>query len=111
MKDKKFEILDALLSAIAETDEWVHLETHDPQILAARKKWEAAIDKIRAVVTDDITGELEDALMGCVAVHVDAAVLFGLCTAIDLFDAMNRPLELSQYILDRRACRKAKAWS
>ena len=106
MKDKNFEIMNALISYITQSDEWVYLQTHDPRILAAQKRWEVTIDKIRAVVTKPVMNELEEAFTGYSAVCDDVAVLYGFRMAIALFDASNRPLELSQYILDRTAFRQ-----
>ena len=106
MKDKNFEIMNVLISYITQSDEWVYLQKHDPRILAAQKRWEVTIDKIRAEVTKPVINELEDAFTGYSAVCDDVAVLYGFRMAIALMDAMNRPLELSQYILGRTAVKK-----
>ena len=109
MNDKNFEIMDALLSFITQTDEWNYIQTHDPQILAAQKQWDETVDKIRAGVSDDMIDALEEAMLDYVTVRDDAAILYSLRVAIALIDAVNRPLELSQYVLDRIAFRKTEA--
>lgn len=98
---KDLELMNELMGAISQTGEWEHIETTDPQVKEADKRYTAALEKVRDLIPADVYAELEDATLNYAFAIKDSAMLYGIRVA-DVIRAMTgNPIALSQYVVDR----------
>lgn len=101
MSDKNLALMDDIVQSICQTDEWNEIQLNDPRITAARDRWEAALERARAFLPNELYMELSDAQAGEVAYTSDAGILLGIHVADAIRDVASRPADLSRHILER----------
>ena len=94
-----FDALDALLGCISQSEEWVYIQRHDALILKVEEALYQQLEQVKATDMDRFE-RLEDAISVYNATINDAAILYGVRTAVKLFYAFSKPLEMSRYFLE-----------
>ena len=99
-KDSNVAIVDGILDAIDQSDEWIAIQNTDPWIRAADAALHNAIGEIQGMTADE-----EDNLTACVFGLVNAytchAFLYGVRVIGAVLDVASRPGDLSRHILQR----------
>lgn len=103
MEDKNLTLMDSIMQALTgdAKNEWNVLLLHDPMIIAANERFNAVLERVRDLLPEDISYELDDAYAGGLAAIGDAGILFGIHTADAIRDVASRPADLSRHILER----------
>lgn len=95
------EIMDELMGAITQTDEWIRIQMEDPQIKKAQAALDLAIRNVSHFVPEEVYKPLEDSATNAVSAYADAAILYGIQVADAIHTAASKPDALSQHILNR----------
>ncbi len=104
-----FDILDSLINHIGEAREWYRIQREDRLILEEKEALENQLAEIGGTVGKETAERLQETIIRYVCAYCDAAILYGLRTAVKLLYAFERPLEMSHYISERNARRRAEA--
>lgn len=97
--DDGFAILDELIGYLSQQEEWSHIQRHDALILKAEYKLYQWLEQIKSNLGVECLQGLEDAISVYNGTLNDAAILYGFRTAVKLFYAFGRPLEMSRFML------------
>ena len=99
-KDHNVAIVDGILGAIDQSDEWITIQTTDPWIRAADAALHNAIGEIQGMTADE-----ENNLTACVFDLVNAytcqAFVYAARVIGAVLDVAGRPGDLSRHILQR----------
>ena len=102
------EIMDDLMSAITQTEEWERIQLEDPQIREAEAKLELELKNVSHFVPFEVFAPLEDCVRNAAYVYADAAILYGIQVADAIHAVSSKPSLLSQHILDRISAQKSR---
>lgn len=101
LKNKNLALMDDIMGGITQSDEWNEILLHDPAIVAADNRWEAAIEQAKALIPDELYVELHDSHEAKASASGDVGILFGIHVADVIRDVVSRPADLSRYVLKR----------
>lgn len=104
-----FELLDGLIGHMSETREWAERQWRDPLVLDAEKDLWQMMDKLESRIDASEYQDIELEILGYAGAVGDVALLHGIRTGISLVYAINHPTEMSEYIVARRAQRRASS--
>lgn len=105
--DKNLTIMDSLIGAITQTSEWFAICREDPQIAACRQRLNNVLERVGALVPEELLDELQDAMCYMDEAHETAAILYGIRVAIAFRDVSTRQTDLSQHIITTAQLRAA----
>lgn len=94
-----FAILDAFIGCLSQQEEWVRIQRQDALVLKAEDKLYQWLEQIKSDLGVEYLQGLEDAICVYNGTLNDAAILYGFRTAVKLFYAFGRPLEMSRFML------------
>lgn len=94
-----FDVLDMLVGCLSQSEEWRRIQMRDTLILKAEDTLYQQLEQIKSISSEDCAMDLESAISTYTSTHDDAAILFGLRSAVRLFYAFGRPLEMSRHLL------------
>ena len=100
------EIMDELMGAITQTDEWQRIQMEDPQIKKAQAELDLALRNVSHFVPVEVFKPLDDSVANAVFSYVDAAILYGIQVADAIHTAASRPSDLSRHVMERLAAQK-----
>lgn len=103
----ELEIMDELMGAITQTDEWERIQLTDPQIKEAEAELDLAIKNISHFVPKEVYGSLEDCARNAAFAYINAAILYGIQVADAIHAVAAKPNALSQHIMDRITLQRA----
>lgn len=98
---KNLNLMDSILDAITETDEWRDLQMRDPMAAAARNRLEAALEQVKPLIPVELYIELSDIYTAGIVAAGYSGILFGIHVADAIRDVASRPADLSRHILKR----------
>lgn len=98
---KKLKIMDDIMCAVTQTEEWDRIQTSDPAILEANKETRELLELIRPAISDDLLYRLDDAISGQFCAYVDAAILYGIQVADAIHAVSENPEALSYHVMER----------
>lgn len=98
---KNLGLMDEIMGAITQTDEWCMIQDNDPRVVAADKALGERLAALRPNMSHDEYDSLESAVFGAQTALADAAILYGIHVADTIRDVSSRGPALSQYIMDR----------
>lgn len=98
---KDLALMDDIMGAVTGVDEWQEIQTHDPMITDAGKRWGSAMKQAKAMLPGELYDELCGAHAGEVAATGDAGILFGIRVADVIREVASRPADLSRYVMER----------
>lgn len=101
--DKNMEIISQLMVTITQTNEWFRICHEDAQIQRATLGLQTVMERVAALVPDELMDELWDALGDLEQAQETAAILYGIRVAGAIRDVAARPADLSHYVIDRAA--------
>ena len=102
MSDKNLILMNALLmDSITQLKEWQDAQMNDPRIADADNRWNAALEKAKTVISEELYMELIDSYAAVISATGDIGILFGIRVADAIRDVTSRPADLSKYILER----------
>ena len=104
--EKNLALVDDILSMVTQADEWEEIQLNDPRITAACVRWEAVLERTKALLPWELYAELSDARAGEIAAVGDAGILFGIHVADAIRDVASRPADLSRHVLKRIEARR-----
>lgn len=99
--DKNMEIISQLMVTITQTNEWFRICHEDAQIQRATLGLQTVMERVAALVPDELMDELWDALGDLEQAQETAAILYGIRVAGAIRDVAARPADLSHYVIDR----------
>ena len=94
-----FELLNDLIGYMDQTEEWCRIQHQDPLIQEAGAELETHLTQFCGDTGWEAADKLREEISAYVCANCDAALLFGFRTAIRLFYALGRPLEMSQFLM------------
>ena len=98
--DKNLTIMASLIGAITQTSEWFDTCRKDPQITASREHLDTVLERVGALIPEDLLDELQDAMCAMDEAQETAAILYGIRVAIAFRDVSTRQTDLSQHIIN-----------
>lgn len=105
--DKNLTIMASLIGAITQTSEWFDTCQKDPQITASRERLDTVLERVGALIPEDLLDELQDAICAMDEAQETAAILYGIRVAIAIRDVSTRQTDLSQHIITTARLRAA----
>ncbi|NCE64514.1 hypothetical protein D1159_07930 [Pseudoflavonifractor sp. 524-17] len=96
-----FDLLDDVMGCMDRTEEWGRIQQRDPMILSARRGVENCVAALSGSADEAAVERLWEEIGAYACSNCDAAVLYGFRTALRLLYALGRPVEMSQYLLER----------
>ena len=101
MNDKNFALMNKIMGAVTQSEEWQEIQMRDPAIAAADARFSAAMEQAKAVIPRELYSELSDAHTAALLATGDAGVLFGVHVADVIRDVAAGSADLSRYVLER----------
>lgn len=101
MNEKNLDLMDCIMDAVTESNEWLELQMHDPMAIDAANRFDAILGQVKDLLPREIYGKLSDAYMSGVVAAGNSGILFGLHVADAIRDVASRLADLSKYILKR----------
>ena len=98
---KNLALMDDIMDAVTQLDEWMETQQKDPRITYADNRWCTAIEQAMALLPRELYDELCEAHSSEVAATGDAGILFGIHVADAIRDVASRPMDLSRHIQNR----------
>lgn len=98
---KNLALMDDIMDAVTQLDEWMETQQNDPRITTANNRWCTVIEQVKALLPRGLYDELCEAHSSEVAATGDVGILFGIHVADAIRDVASRPTDLSRYILKR----------
>jgi len=98
---KQLEIMDDIIGAISDTNEWRRIQMEDPSILAAEEKVGGILDRVKPLIPRELFMQLSDAITEVGTAYHDPAILYGIQVAQAIHDVVLNPTALSRHILNR----------
>lgn len=100
----ELEIMDELMNAVTQTDEWKRIQLQDARILEAERELYGVLEQVRQYIPAHLMAELEDAMCGAVpAAYGDVGILYGIQVADAIHAVAAKPTLLSRHIMERVA--------
>lgn len=99
MNNKNLALMNDIMGAVTQTEEWQEIQMCDPAIVAAEARFSAAMEQAKAAIPGELYSELSDAHTAAILAIGDVGVLFGIHVADAIRDVAARPLDLSRYAL------------
>ena len=99
--DKNMEIISQLMVTITQTNEWFRICHEDAQIQRATLDLQTVMERVAALIPEELMDELWDALGNLEQAQETAAILYGIRVADAIRDVAARPTDLTRYIIDR----------
>lgn len=102
--DKSVKLVDELMNAIIQTDEWNEIQLNDPDIAEKSERLNRLLDQLRDAAPPelaDLVGELEGAALDAACSYIAPAIMYGLHIADAIRDVSSRPWDLSRYVMQR----------
>lgn len=100
-QDKNLGLMDDIMGALNQADEWQEIQKKDPMITSADNHFNALAEQAKALLPEKLYDELYDAHFSVVSAMCDAGILFGIHVADAIKDVASRPADLSRYVLNR----------
>lgn len=97
--EQNLNIMASLIGAITQTSEWFDTCQKDPQIMASRGRLDAVLERVGALIPEELLDELQDAICAMDDAQETAAILYGIRVAIAIRDVSTRQTDLSQHIV------------
>lgn len=97
---KNLALMDSIMIGITQ-DEWEERQKNDLMIADVDARWEAAMERARVLLPEELYGELCDLHEDKALAVADAGILFGIHVADVIRDVAARPADLSRYALKR----------
>lgn len=101
MIDKNVAIMDELMQAIVQTEEWESVQQNDPEIRIADQVLSEMLSQIESIVPRKLYCEITDAVYGYGSAIGSVAILYGMHVADAIRDVSTRPYDLSRHIMIR----------
>ena len=98
MIDKNVKIMDELMQAVAQTDEWNEIQKNDQGIKQADQR---LFELLKGIVSDAQYMEIEGAVLSYANAISSAAMLYGMHVVEAIRDVSARPCDLSRHIMAR----------
>lgn len=102
--DKSVKLVDELMNAIIQMDEWDQIQLRDPDIARKSARLNSLLDRLKASAPPalaDLVGELEGAALDAACSYIAPAIMYGLHIADAIRDVSSRPWDLSRYVMQR----------
>lgn len=107
--DYRMELMDRIMGALFNSDEWNRILMSDPRICTATKRVSMLMDRLQSIVPYELYSELEDAIGHSETAHSDAGILFGIYVADTIRQTVANPAVYSDYWLKLGVTREATA--
>lgn len=99
--EKDFSIMHNILSAITSTSEWNNAQLNNAQITEASETFYKLLARASSYLPEDIISDFDSAYGYAIAVHHEAAILYGIRVSEVIRSVIADPMKFSQYELDR----------
>lgn len=97
-------IMDDVMCAITQTDEWQRIQLKDPRILEAEKELNRVLVQVRPFLPGNLMDELENSARGSIATaYGEVGILYGIHVADAIHAVAAKPTLLSRRIMERLA--------
>lgn len=97
--DNHMELMDRIMSALFNSEEWNRITISDPRICAKTKRVAQLMERLKGMVPYELYSELEDAIVHAETAYSDAGILFGIHAADTLRQTAANPAVYSDYWL------------
>ena len=101
MNEKNLALMDEIMGAVIQLDEWQDIQLHDSRIASATARMSAALKQVENLLPLELYNELCEASSEETAYTSNAGILFGIHVADAIRDVASRPADLSRHILER----------
>lgn len=101
MSDKNVRIMDELMQAVVQTDEWEDIQENDPEIKQADRELVSTLQELKKVVPPELYFKIERVAYEYSNAVEYAAMLYGIRIANAIRDVSARPFDLSRHIMAR----------
>ena len=101
MSDKNVGIMDELMQAIVQTDEWESIMENDPEIRRADKELVTILKELKSVISPELYSKIEWSIYDYSNAVECAAMLYGIHVINAICDVSARPYDLSRHIMVR----------
>lgn len=101
INDKNLDLMDCIMDAITDSEEWLEIQMHDPMAVDAANRFNAALEQAKDLLPREIYNKLSDVYMSGVVAAGNSGILFGLHVADVIRDVASRPADLSRHIQKR----------
>lgn len=98
MVDANVRLMDELMQAVAQTEEWESIQGSNPEIKQADRE---LFGLLKGAVSGEQYIEIESAILGYANAVSTAAMLYGMHVVDVIRDVSARPCDLSRHVLER----------
>lgn len=102
---KELKIMDNIMGAIVDSEEWGYIQLNDPQIQMAKNALKELLEQIRPLVPTGVADSLYDACLSVVTAYSDAAIIHGIHVSNSIHMVAADPTALSRYVAERMEAR------
>lgn len=107
--DKHMELMDRIMGALFNSEEWDRITMNDPRICAITERVYKVMERLQSIVPYELYSELEDAIGHAETAYSDAGILFGIHVADTLRQTAANPAVYSDYWLKKGVTQEATA--
>ena len=101
------DLMEMLMDAIFQAEEWRRISVNDPMILEANQAFASVLNRARKFLPGHLLTELEEANTWCSGASEYAAMLYGVYVADTLRAAALKPESISKLISERTQQKEA----
>lgn len=97
----QIETMDKIMGAVTQSDAWLDIQSSDPDIQLAEKKYNQVMGNVSACISSDLKEELNEAVFGCINALERPAILYGIFLVDTVRAVASNPTALSKFMMKR----------
>ena len=101
MSDKNVRLMDDLMQAIVQTEEWESIQENDPEIKRSDRQLVSTLQEVSGFIPREMYIKIEEAVYGYSNAVSNAAMLYGMRVLEAIRDVSARPCDLSRHVMER----------